>query len=365
MTMARHIQELEIKAYRGISNLKLEALNHINILTGDNNSGKTSVLEVLSSLNHPDYLETWTWILRENRESVLKNGYYNGFFNMFPVDDEEKKIGYRFRDGKDNIHEVLLEAKPEIAQIPEKEMLRMNGLMKTDSEEEGNRVIEAKCLSLDIYMDGKKERNYHLYDFMTRIPIRIVKELKYFQTVYVSPVDHANGTLLLDSFFSEPELYEGMLEILKEFDPNIISINALKGDGGTTPEYVILSREHKKALPLNVYGDGMKKVILILGALVKAKGGILLLDEFETAIHTSAMDQVFAWILKSAVKLDVQIFLTSHSKEAIDKVLRCSPDLQESINLYTLYKRDGRNLVRRMSGGEAIYAQEDLGLELR
>ena len=47
--MAEHIRELFIHDYKGIHELKLQHLNSINILTGDNNSGKTSVLEVLRS----------------------------------------------------------------------------------------------------------------------------------------------------------------------------------------------------------------------------------------------------------------------------------------------------------------------------
>ena len=58
----------------------------------------------------------------------------------------------------------------------------------------------------------------------------------------------------------------------------------------------------------------MKKAILLISAVVNAKNGILLLDEFETAIHTTAMNKVFSWILKSCLKLNVQLFLTSHSK---------------------------------------------------
>ena len=80
--------------------------------------------------------------------------------------------------------------------------------------------------------------------------------------------------------------------------------------------YKILSKSNKKALPLNVYGDGMKKAILLMSAVIAAKDGILLLDEFETAIHTSAMNKTFKWIIESCKKLNVQVFMTSHSKEA-------------------------------------------------
>ena len=109
----------------------------------------------------------------------------------------------------------------------------------------------------------------------------------------------------------------------------------------------------------------MKKAILLLSAVVKAKDGILLLDEFETAIHTSAMNSIFSRILRSAKKLNVQVFLTSHSKEAIEKVLKCNEELRSDIHVYTLYRKEDRHLVRTMTCEEAINAQECLGLELR
>lgn len=49
----RHIDAIHIDSFRGIKNLHLEELAPINILTGDNNSGKTSVLEVIESLEAP------------------------------------------------------------------------------------------------------------------------------------------------------------------------------------------------------------------------------------------------------------------------------------------------------------------------
>ena len=51
--MEVYISELDIETYRGIKNLKMENLAPINIITGDNNSGKTSVLELLQSVKNP------------------------------------------------------------------------------------------------------------------------------------------------------------------------------------------------------------------------------------------------------------------------------------------------------------------------
>lgn len=47
----------------------------------------------------------------------------------------------------------------------------------------------------------------------------------------------------------------------------------------------------------------MKKAILLMSAVIRAKDGVLLLDEFETAIHTSAMEKTFKWILQTCKKI--------------------------------------------------------------
>ena len=47
--MARHITSLKIDGYRGLRNFAVDDLADVNILLGDNNCGKTSVLEVLDN----------------------------------------------------------------------------------------------------------------------------------------------------------------------------------------------------------------------------------------------------------------------------------------------------------------------------
>ena len=61
-----YIKSLDIKSFRGISSLQLNGLSPINILTGDNNSGKTSVLEVLQSYSNPENFRIWGTVLRRN-----------------------------------------------------------------------------------------------------------------------------------------------------------------------------------------------------------------------------------------------------------------------------------------------------------
>ena len=97
------INSINIETFRGISNLKLDNLAEINILTGDNNSGKTSILEILQSLEEPDSFKIWRTLLR--RGTFINRGlsYYEGFYDLFNINDEKKIIKYNVQSEEKNI----------------------------------------------------------------------------------------------------------------------------------------------------------------------------------------------------------------------------------------------------------------------
>ena len=79
------------------------------------------------------------------------------------------------------------------------------------------------------------------------------------------------------------------------------------------------------------------------------------------------MADVLYWVVNTCKKLNVQLFMTTHSKEALQKVLALNsePELKDDISLYTLYRKEGKNIARRLSAERAIEADENFGLELR
>lgn len=72
------LKRLTIGSYRGLQNLTMENLGRINIIIGENNSGKTSILESIQMLDSENILsslitisrkrETTTWNSRSTRE---------------------------------------------------------------------------------------------------------------------------------------------------------------------------------------------------------------------------------------------------------------------------------------------------------
>lgn len=369
-TIMNHISSLNINTYRGIQKLKLNDFSLVNIFTGDNNTGKTSVLEILRTLASPLSLSTW---LSNSRKGYVYRmvSDFEAFSDLFDVNSESKIISFSLTTGKGENHSIVMTADYSTVLLSRNQIKKEMGAARTRKEEDN--IMEIETQSADIEISSEKTSvKYNLteYSYYTGLKDNTGYSI-HVPVIYISPTKHAENILYLDKILNNPNLYEEMLKVLKDFDPDIVSINASTPTSESRIDslsnrifYSILSKNKNRALPLNMYGDGMKKAILLMSAVVAAKGGILLLDEFETAIHTSAMADVLYWIINTCKKLDVQLFMTTHSLEALKTVLSLSETLKEEISLYTLYKKEN-TVARRLTAKEAIEASDIFNLELR
>ena len=77
-----YLSYLNIKHFRGIENLELKDLSTINIIVGDNNSGKTSLLEAITLLESPDNIKNM--LLNASKRDSNNNSKFELFLEMFP-----------------------------------------------------------------------------------------------------------------------------------------------------------------------------------------------------------------------------------------------------------------------------------------
>lgn len=125
-------------------------------------------------------------------------------------------------------------------------------------------------------------------------------------------------------------------------------------------------------MPLSTYGDGVKKVLSIASAIANAVDGILLIDKVETAIHSRYFDKIFSFIVAACLKFNVQVFITSHSIEAIDAFLsiqnyETDMEKEDIISVVTLKKdmKSFRSYARVLSGHHVYQNREQFGFEVR
>ena len=156
--------------------------------------------------------------------------------------------------------------------------------------------------------------------------------------------------------------------MLKLFDKGITDILTLPSDTGS---HMVSYIKHDRLgnMPLSTYGDGIKRALVLANEIARARGGILLIDEIETSIHKQYYDDIFRFVTKACMQYDVQLFITTHSLEAVDGILK-TQDYEEGqnedkINVITLRKDGEKTLSRSMKGFDVYKEREAFGFEVR
>jgi hypothetical protein len=180
----------------------------------------------------------------------------------------------------------------------------------------------------------------------------------------VRPPDHWLGSLTVNRF-SEMRLSgleQSVRDLLNAIDPRIDGLEVLAPRG----EAVLYVRDAVAGLvPLSMYGDGIRRTLLLSLVLPQVKGGVLLIDELETAIHVSALGKVFRWMLEACKQYDVQVFATTHSLEVVDAILGADDTREEDIVGFRLERGEGRTSARRFGEDLLKRMRYERGLDVR
>lgn len=207
----------------------------------------------------------------------------------------------------------------------------------------GNRTAgkEVICTSLDSGLPGTT----------------IQKEIQ-----YIPSFGHLRYDLL-QNIVDNPEYKKLAIDVLREFDADIEDICYTKADDGSFLETIIT--KNGSNIPFSVYGDGIKKILYILNKLFDSSDSILLIDEIETGLHKKYYDTLFPVVFALAEKLNVQLFIATHSNEAIDAILKYGnyenkKENEDAIKVITLKKigskdGNGSNVIARNVTGRYVY----------
>lgn len=338
-----YLDEFNVKRFRGIKDLYISNLGNINIIVGDNNSGKTSVLEAMMLLRNTYKFSNVLKVisLRDNGFfSPFRMSPYDNFLYMFHPEEEDKRIEV---DGTvagkligmslyGTIENVLVD----MAEVRDRNR-KVHGLLNEQRVVyEETETSEFQGI-LESHIDDKVVYEEKIaFNPFTRLSGIKVSKPENIEMVYVAPTDHINGNVF-SKIIKNDDYKEIVLHVIQIFDKDIEDILYLKNEQTSRPIECI---KHKRLgiMPLSTYGDGIKKVLLLANSIARATGGILLVDEIETAIHSRHYDDIFKFVIKACQQFDIQLFATTHSIEAVDGFLATQYD--EENDVYDDRKRD-------------------------
>lgn len=374
--MAVYLEAVHVNSFRGIHELSVKELNHINIIAGDNNSGKTSILEALMFYRNPSEFSNVLRVARLRDVAPFFNSTtpYESFINLFPHNEEMMEISLAAKCKGDEI-KIRIFGLQKMILLDQQELRKKPGVItRSRAEQAGlfvNDAMETECFSgeLQYNLYGQEHSSFIEFHPFTPTTGREISKSGYLNMVYLSPVDHTRGNVF-NRILRNDAYKDICLNILRLFDPEIKDLLMLKNDTTGRPvEYV--KHASLGTMPLSTYGDGIKKVLSLANGIAQAANGILLIDEVETAIHSKYYGDIFRFIVKACKQFEVQAFITTHSIEAIDGLLATQDydkqDFIDDISVLTFKKEssDHKTYSRVLTGRHVHVNREQFDFEVR
>lgn len=364
--MATHIESFQLSDYRGIKKLELNNLGAVNVFVGDNNVGKTSGLEAIQLLCAPNkYSLVQLARQREKYRAGLSVGLVDSLCYLFNMGSENNKCLEFLLGGN------VCGESGEVAIYGERgmQLLDISKFQFSLSERQSKEKMKAvdtfygqiECSFSRYQQDGFGVAEFEINDY-SRMYIGKAGPNELLKNRTVLTFDH-----IIENAFEEliksSKVKDKAVQLLREeFDENIKDLRIIGNGTGYVPMIEVVSGEY---VPLSLYGDGMKKALTMLNAIVSTENGVVLVDEFETALHTSAMEKVFSFVLEAANKSEVQLFLTTHSLEAVDKLLECAGEHVDMLRIIRLRKKNEKVFSHVMCGREALENRRAYDMEIR
>lgn len=328
------IDSIDIKRYRNLDGLKIESLSKVNLITGKNNTGKSTLLEAIALYSTKCDLGIIYQLLEERGENyrqissnknaaeanikALSSLFTNrivGFsqsdkINIGTIEDTlfdkqdaaEKSVSLRFVKYFDEL----------ISQSEEPVNRRKRTIIDNDDDEH---LVDFK-LGLEVRV-GLISSILPLDDapFYNRIGFRGFGSIENFQFIRTRNIDREiNGKLWDNITLTPKEQY--VIDALKTIELDVERV-AFIGEGNKNRSAVIKLSSNNNVLPLRSMGDGINRILTIILALVNSDNGFLLIDEFENGLHHSIQEKLWEIIFNLANKLNVQVFVTTHSEDCI------------------------------------------------
>jgi AAA15 family ATPase/GTPase len=346
------ITEFEINNFRCFEHLSLKGLRTINILVGDNGSGKTALLEAfaLATLAQPGAATS----IRAGRNRPLPQAQANwnpAFFKSLWEDlffnfKDSQTISAKFTDtlwGTLTVHVSYRRppSKPAFAAagfIPELLFSRTgsDGDKPTETvltiSDQGTPIIHGYADPMPIVYVYPSLSEFYLPDIVT----------------YYSELVRQNR-----------ESY--VATAMKRNFPQISNISILH-DADSPGLFVTTDAIPDRKVPLAVVSSGAARYLNMLSAIAMHPQGVVLIDEIENGFYWRKMPSIWKTLLELCSERGAQLFAATHSNECLQALVQAMRGHENDFSLIrTEVSKEGRRAVRQFDGKTFRAALEQHG----
>lgn len=292
--------KIEIERFRGIASASINGFRQINLFFGKNNCGKSSLLECLflaSGVSNP-LLPIHVNLMRgynKTRLNDLKLDFYN-LDSTYPIHirlDNDETRDLKINLFEQNRNNISINADD------------VNILSNLEEGEYG--------LNFDFEINGKPFESQLRFgsakstDATRNVSSQYVESLR---CIYLSPKYDFSASI------------QGLKNILQNKDEHFI-VEGLKIIEPRVKDFIFTDKEMlvdvglSKRIPVNMMGDGARKIVSLLTAIYGCKDGALLVDEISNGFHHSVMCNLWKVLINASIRNNTQLFITTHDTDSI------------------------------------------------
>lgn len=369
--MKPKIGTIAIQRFRAFRELSIEGLGRVNLITGRNNTGKSSVLEAIR-------------ILASDASPLVINNILH--YREEDIGESEEQVRPVDIEGSFQIS-TLFNGFPQLSESPDPIVISTNGGQRPMtltlrvgwfSEERGsdgtrqlvpqqaNLFGQPEAVPALVVEIGSAKRLYPLESFRRysyrRGPYRSeFGDEPRMASIFVSPYG-GERTAMLGALWDKIALSDSEKDVVEALRIIDAQISAVSMVGGEAPRQmrtaIVRSSTISRPVPLRSFGDGLNRLFGIVLSLVNAKDGLLLVDEFENGMHHTVQLDAWRTVFALAQKLNIQVFATSHSWDSIEAFQKAAAETPEEGVLVRL-SRKGEDII------PTLFREDELAVATR
>ncbi|WP_033604069.1 AAA family ATPase [Helicobacter pylori] len=346
------IQSIRIKNFKNFKETEINGFTKLNIITGQNNAGKSNLLEALYCLvgksMHPctNILEIYDNIRKEPLTIESKNLMFYGLDTKKEIqitttleNDQTLDLQIKFI-ASENQKVIESQTIPTIEQT--QVLSRLNFTLKKNNEVIYNDYLNIAKIPNFPPIPSQPSYNRQFKNFD---PNQLQQLPPFESAAIITPRDVVCGRdsmiQAVSKICSNNQLEEELNKNLNQFDNNIQAISFSANN-----QLKLKVKNMKEKNPLSMFGDGLIKYLHIVSAFMANNAKTIYIDEVENGLHFSRM----RLLLKNIIDFinnnkdgNLQVFMTTHNQEFIeilDQVIR-EKDFVHETKLFCLERYNG------------------------
>lgn len=290
------IQSLTIENFRGFERLNVKPVKRINLIAGENNTGKTAILEALYLLLLNDSNQLGA--LPSTFRSASPSGH-----GMPTPDDFKNFWEFLFRDNElDLVPIIRAERARESALFCRIEIGKQQNVSL--SHQAQGPQISPFSVRVNACVGGHNPAQCKFLALSSRLS------------------DPARDAELYNQASLPGGNEEKLLGLIKVIEPRLEKLRYAKIPGTTQPMvYAYTSR--KNPIPVTQAGQGFSKLLTLFSEMLVSKAQVILIDELENGLYYAILPEIWRGIAAVAEAENIQIFATTHSRECIVAAHEC------------------------------------------